>query len=626
MPVSWLLVAALSGTGAYADLPLHCLPEDVVGDWVLVSDNAPAESLQGCGHSSPNSVEAMLSLVGEGARSRLVRREERLEVTLTDRVEEGRDGRRLVAIGPSGQRGEWTTVADEGFEVRLGNRSYFAHFEFEVLPGQEAAAAARAGRGANLDEVGAFFGQSSGHRLTPPGSIFGSHCERTSVGWHSRPAGQGLPGARRHGCFFAWRRGAASSAAAPTALVALVTNARGTARRVLRLTAVDHRSSLRDASAPKVPGPQAVSVDGPHSASPPLPSTWDWREQPELQQQGDDLGADFDQGVCGSCYAHATSLALAARFRIALARRHGHNASMELSWRAAVRCSPFTEGCRGGYPFLVGRLAAERGLLLSLPATDHRSVQASRRGLRLAKAVLAPPLCEADVETERIDGQCPSTCSDPGHSSQPVYFAESYGYVGGFAQGASEEAIMRELLDHGPLILELSVRAIPDITRGNSGEVVTSFNNGRTHHDSVETRELPRLPSSTASNRSSAELESGAGEPFRFREWVWADHALLTVGWGEAPRARPGVKPGLGSREAQIILGTPLQIALLQRRNPRVIKFWSIRNSWGRAWGQGGYGKLIRGENAGGAELSAVWVRPDLNRLPAPRSEGGPQA
>ena len=30
-----------------------------------------------------------------------------------------------------------------------------------------------------------------------------------------------------------------------------------------------------------------------------------------------------------------------------------------------------------------------------------------------------------------------------------------------------------------------------------------------------------------------------------------------------------------------------------------------------------GYGKLVRGENAGGVEISASWMKPDMNRLPS---------
>merc|ERR1719299_346236 len=80
---------------------------------------------------------------------------------------------------------------------------------------------------------------------------------------------------------------------------------------------------------------------------------------------------------------------------------------------------------------------------------------------------------------------CPQNCRVPDPKSQPVYFAADYGYVGGFAQGASEEAIMREIYEHGPVAIELAVRAIPMLFGGNMGEPITDHNNKVVKTDEV---------------------------------------------------------------------------------------------------------------------------------------------
>jgi len=40
-------------------------------------------------------------------------------------------------------------------------------------------------------------------------------------------------------------------------------------------------------------------------------------------------------------------------------------------------------------------------------------------------------------------------------------------------------------------------------------------------------------------------------------------------------------------------------------------KYWIIRNSWGRYWGEGGFFRLIRGENNINIEKDCWWAVPE---------------
>jgi len=558
-----------------ADLPVHCLPEDVLGDWTFVADDAPVEgSVPRCGHSTPNSALSALSLVGEAPRKQYVVEKERFNVTLTNQVDDSGERPALLAIGPDGEKGTWTMVFDEGFEVRLaGGKSYFAHFEFETMPGQQGH------NGDMLDKIGAFYGRVDGHVLRAfPEPVYACHCERTTIGWHSHPASSGV--GERHGCFHAHREGTPTIGfiqrhQVPTSVVSM---GEANGKKTILVHMPRSKGALRG----------AANATGLKMET--LPLNWDWRDQPGLEQEGDDLASEFDQGACGSCYAFSGTVALGMRFRIALAKKLGRPTSLDLSWRATARCAPWNEGCGGGFPFLVGRQAKEMGLF------------------QLTTSLATEPKCNADLASLSLEAECPLSCQNPDSSAQPVYYAADYGYIGGFAQGATEQAIMRDLYEHGPLSIELSVKAIPMLFSGNDGEVITTYNNRAPHRDDVPQHAVDERLAHLSPERNQT-LASLPGKPFDFKDWLWVDHALLSVGWGEDQ------SKDLHQKKATIV-GTPVSLGLLQQRLPDMIHHWIIRNSWGPDWAKNGYGKLIRGVNAGGIEISAVWMTPDMQRLP----------
>lgn len=87
-----------------------------------------------------------------------------------------------------------------------------------------------------------------------------------------------------------------------------------------------------------------------------------------------------NQGGCGSCYAIAAVYAFEKRFDIAVSKLLGQKVSVfggtqeqsrqssfleksydRLSPQSIVSCSFYNQGCHGGFPYLVGKHAAEMG-------------------------------------------------------------------------------------------------------------------------------------------------------------------------------------------------------------------------------------------------------------------------
>ena len=62
---------------------------------------------------------------------------------------------------------------------------------------------------------------------------------------------------------------------------------------------------------------------------------------------------------CGSCYAWAALGMLESRIRIV----SNNSLNVSLSVQDVVECSPYSQGCSGGFPYLVGKYAEDFGLV-----------------------------------------------------------------------------------------------------------------------------------------------------------------------------------------------------------------------------------------------------------------------
>ncbi|XP_076002484.1 dipeptidyl peptidase 1 [Genypterus blacodes] len=145
-----------------------------------------------------------------------------------------------------------------------------------------------------------------------------------------------------------------------------------------------------------------------------LPECWDWR---------DVRGVNFlspvrNQASCGSCYSFATMGMLEARLRI----QTNNSDTSVLSPQQVVSCSQYSQGCDGGFPYLIGKYIQDFGI--------------------------ADESCFPYVAKDTPCG-VPQKCGR-------VYTVE-YGYVGGFYGGCSETAMMLELVKNGPMAVAFEV-------------------------------------------------------------------------------------------------------------------------------------------------------------------------
>ena len=62
--------------------------------------------------------------------------------------------------------------------------------------------------------------------------------------------------------------------------------------------------------------------------------------------------------------------------------------------------------------------------------------------------------------------------------------------------------------------------------------------------------------------------------------WEYTNHAIVCIGWGH------------------------------DEIEGRKIKYWILKNSWGRDWGEDGYFKIIRGEDMASVEAQGVFINP----------------
>ncbi|CAG5126919.1 unnamed protein product [Candidula unifasciata] len=146
-----------------------------------------------------------------------------------------------------------------------------------------------------------------------------------------------------------------------------------------------------------------------------LPESFDWRNVNGVNY----VSPVRNQGGCGSCYAFAALAMDEARIRILT----NNTQKPVFSPQDVVECSPYSQGCAGGFPYLIsGKYAEDYGLVL-----------------------------EECNSYKGIDGICTTNSTCPRH-----YFT-NYKYVGGYYGATNEAVILQALYEGGPLAVGFMV-------------------------------------------------------------------------------------------------------------------------------------------------------------------------
>jgi cathepsin C len=474
------LIALAFVAVAFADIPAHCEFPQTLGVWDLDFSNNVYDNTVTCGPGAKYEVAHTTTVVL--ATPNLV-----MDSTGNNHI------------------GNWTLVYDQGFEINLFG-------------------------GSSPVELYAFFD------YTQEGSTVTSFCNRTSPGWfHDPPASPGaIP--LHWGCVNAKK---VSKSDVPTTTVRTLdleldaeaiyeadhdfiaqlnaaqsswvagVNPRIHGRplsEIRRISGVRSDNSTRfhrRSAAPK----KERSEEERKRIRESLPDSFDWRNVSGINY----VGPMRDQLNCGSCYAFAGIES--AQNRLAILTK-SKTVETLLAPQDIVSCSEYSQGCDGGFPYLVGKFGSDFGLTTEMC-------------FPYSSGVIPTPT------------PCQNKCAEPA-----LTMVDNYYYVGGYYGACNTEDMMLDLVTKGPLAIGFEV--YDDFMNYRSGVY--------THVPSVSSKVNP---------------------------FVATNHAVLVVGYGTDAT------------------GTD---------------YWTVKNSWGRHFGDlGGYFLIKRGGSDGGecgCESMAVGVDP----------------
>jgi len=164
------------------------------------------------------------------------------------------------------------------------------------------------------------------------------------------------------------------------------------------------------------PGPSpAKATTTQKAAAAALPQSFDWRNVNGVNY----VSPVRNQGGCGSCYSFASMAMAESRLRILT----NNSQTPVFSPQDIVECSKYSQGCSGGFPYLIGGKYGE----------DFGLVEES-----------------CNPYTGK-DGEC-RTKSDCRR-----YYLTNYRYVGGYYGGSNEALMMSAIYERGPVAVGFEV-------------------------------------------------------------------------------------------------------------------------------------------------------------------------
>jgi len=148
-----------------------------------------------------------------------------------------------------------------------------------------------------------------------------------------------------------------------------------------------------------------------------LPESWDWRNVSGVNY----VSPVRHQGGCGSCYAFSSAGMLEVRIRIAT----NNTQQPILSPQHVVSCSQYSQGCQGGFAYLIaGKYAYDFGMI------EEDSF----------------PYVANNTE-----------CTIKNEEEIKRWTVKDYYFVGGYYGATDAETIKREIVENGPVSISMLV-------------------------------------------------------------------------------------------------------------------------------------------------------------------------
>lgn len=422
----WLVSAtalALTAQATLADTPANCTFDDVRGDWLLYETERTGHAGIDCDDMGPIIHKKEVSLMYPN-----------------------------IVVDEYGNRGTWTMIYNQGFEIKVAGRSYFAFSLWEKT-----------------------------------GDTVVSICDKTHTGW-SRDIT-----VRNWACYRAQKKEPMPQKTHALQLMAQE-NSLYKYNKDFISSINSHQSSWVADVYPEYEtmtlmdhlrrnGGRASAVASRAHSGPvsfmtrlrdlSLPKAWDWRNASGVNY----VSPVRNQGNCGSCYAFASMGGLESRVRI-LTSNHQKPV---FAPQDIVGCSKLSQGCEGGFPFLIaGRYAQDVGVVL-----------------------------ENCYPYEAKDDTCVRT-------SCTKHYTAYYRYVGGYYGACNEEEMKLALIKGGPLIVGLEVY-----------DDFLHYKSGIYHHTGLQDRFNP------LELTNHAVLLVGYGEDEATGEKYWSVKNSWGEEWGE---------------------------------------------------------------------------------------------
>ncbi|XP_078665399.1 dipeptidyl peptidase 1-like [Branchiostoma floridae x Branchiostoma belcheri] len=298
-----LMLLMLCGLrAAWADTPANCSWSQVAGLWEIHVGQGGNDNRLKCSGFSP--VEVF-----------------QLNLLFPD-----------VVLDEDGNKGFWTMIYNQGFEMVINQRKYFAFSSY-------------------IQE----------------GGVYKSFCNTTFAGWSHDLLGNDWS------CYYGIQLKSGVPDVDPvttrlmpqvnqkwtdrndTAFVKAINSAQRSWKAVTYPES--HGSNMASMATFPQSYPSPVAMDeATRIAISHLPKEFDWRNVngqnfvPEVREQGDG---------CGSCYAQVTATALESRIQIMT----NNTLKVTMSPQDIVSCCEYSQGCLGGFPYLTAKYAQDFGMV-----------------------------------------------------------------------------------------------------------------------------------------------------------------------------------------------------------------------------------------------------------------------